>query len=293
VRAARVLAQAKVNLVLHVLARETSGYHSIETLFQRIELGDDVTLRVGVPGRSLDCDGPTMPAEGLGAPERNLAYRAALAYADATGWPDGFAIEIEKRIPVGGGLGGGSADAAAVLRALEAMSPRPVGARLLEVAGSLGADVAFLTSDASLALAWGRGERMLALAPLPVRNVVLVIPSVGVSTADAYRWLAEERGDYQPRGRLIDAAALTSWDWIDRNAANDFEPVVAARHPEIARQLAWLRAEAPLALMSGSGSTVFALDEPGGGRRLRPVDGDVRVVVSRTAPSAAAVELVG
>ena len=293
-RAARVLAQAKVNLLLHVLAREASGYHSIETLFQRIELGDDVTVRVDVPERSLDCGGPTMPAAGLGPVERNLAYRAALAYAEAVGWPEGFAIEIDKRIPVGGGLGGGSADAAAVLRVLEAMSPRPLGARLLEIAATLGADVPFLVSDASLALGWGRGERMLALAPLPTRIVTLVVPAFGVGTADAYGWLAAARDTYRPRGRSIEAGALRSWEWIERNATNDFEPVVGARHPEIAACVRWLRElGASLAMMSGSGSTVFGLFEQGAerGAATRP-HGAMELIATRTASSAAPVELV-
>lgn len=292
-REARAVAQAKVNLVLHVLAREASGYHSIETLFQRLELGDAVTVRVDVAGRSLDCAGPMMPAAGLGPVERNLAYRAAAAYAEATGWPDGYAIEIDKRIPVGGGLGGGSADAAAVLRALEAMSPRPLGARLLEVAATLGSDVPFLASDAALALAWGRGERMLALPALPERLVALLVPRFGIATADAYRWLAEERGEYQPRGRMIDAAALGSWEWIDRNAVNDFEPVVAKRHPVIAQCVAALKEKATLTMMSGSGSTVFALYEPGGPQRRWASGGQTSIVVTRTASSAAPVELEG
>jgi 4-diphosphocytidyl-2-C-methyl-D-erythritol kinase len=105
-RAGRVAAQAKINLALRVLAREVSGYHQIETLFCRIALADTVVVRIVARERSLDCHGAD-----LGPIEANLAYRAAAAYAAARGWPDGFAIEIEKRIPVGGGLGGGSADA--------------------------------------------------------------------------------------------------------------------------------------------------------------------------------------
>src|SRR3982751_6289548 len=133
-RVARVRAQAKINLFLRVLARESSGYHQIETLFCRLALGDDVTVRVGVRGRSLDCNG-ALPSEGLGPVEQNLAWRAAVAYADAASWPIDFAIEIEKRIPVGGGLGGGSADAGAVLRALDALAPSPLAPQaLLDIA---------------------------------------------------------------------------------------------------------------------------------------------------------------
>ena len=146
-RIARVAAQAKVNLLLRVLAREDSGYHGIETIFLRLSLADDVVVRVGedIRGRSLDCDGDAIPEGGLGPAEDNLAYRAACAYGDATGWPSTFAIEVTKKIATGAGLGGGSADAGAVLRALDVMSPSPLGKRLAELAPSLGADVAFMT----------------------------------------------------------------------------------------------------------------------------------------------------
>ena len=262
-RVARVLAQAKVNLVLRVLAREQSGYHQLETVFQRLELGDAVTVRVGGATRSVDCAGPAMPAGGLGPAERNLAFRAAVAYADAAGWPAGFAIEIEKRIPVGGGLGGGSADAGAVLRALDALAPRALPPGMsMRIAASLGADVPFLTGDAPVALAWGRGERMLALPPFPPRDVLLVLPDFAVPTADAYAWLAEARagGATTGGGALIATDALSSWAGVTGLATNDFEPVVSRRHPEIGRAVAALRAQrARIAMLSGSGSTIFGI----------------------------------
>jgi 4-diphosphocytidyl-2-C-methyl-D-erythritol kinase len=162
---ARVSAQAKINLILRVLAREASGYHSIESVFLRLDLADQVTVRIA-PGRTLDCHGATLPTAGLGPMERNLAFRAAVAYAEAVGWPSGFSIDVDKRIPVGAGLGGGSADAGAVLRALDALSPTPLGSRLVELATPLGADVPFMTIDSPMALAWGRGERLFPLHAL-------------------------------------------------------------------------------------------------------------------------------
>ena len=115
------LAQAKINLCLRVLAREASGYHSIETVFLRLDLGDDGRgSRLRRAARST-ARGPTMPAAGLGPIERNLAYPRRGRVRRGDRLADGFAIEIEKRIPVGGGLGGGSADAGAVLRALDAL----------------------------------------------------------------------------------------------------------------------------------------------------------------------------
>jgi 4-diphosphocytidyl-2-C-methyl-D-erythritol kinase len=186
---ARVAAQAKVNLRLRILAREESGFHQIETLFLRLALADQVRVRRTTGARSLDVHGADAAA--LGPVEGNLAWRAAVAYAEAGAWTGGFSIELEKSIPVGGGLGGGSADAAGVLRVMNAIAPHPLDVgTLLRLAATLGADVPFLVSDLAYALAWGRGERLLALAPPPVREVVLLVPPFAVNTAAAYGWLA-------------------------------------------------------------------------------------------------------
>jgi 4-diphosphocytidyl-2-C-methyl-D-erythritol kinase len=281
VREVSTLAQAKVNLFLRVLARETSGYHQLETLFQRLELGDEVRVRVGVPGRSLECGGAD-----LGPTERNLAWRAALAYVEATGWPDGFAIEIAKRIPTGAGLGGGSADAGAVLRCLNALAPRPLSPNeLLALGAPLGADVPFLTAEVPLALAWGRGERMFALPTLPARRVHLALFGEGVSTAEAYAALAER----EPTARRVRPIVwtperLTRWDDVALIATNDFEDVIFPLREDIAavrrmfgevtRRVDALHQStepegatvggdtgdtAPIALMTGSGATVCLL----------------------------------
>jgi 4-diphosphocytidyl-2-C-methyl-D-erythritol kinase len=261
-REVRAVAQAKINLFLRVLAREGDGYHSIETLFLRLDVGDIVRVRVseGVE-RAIHCHGPACPADGLGPPERNLAYRAAVAYADATGWPRSFAIDVEKTIPVGGGLGGGSADAAAVLRVLDAMAPRPAApATIAGIAASLGADVPFLASDSVCALAWGRGQRMLDLRPPPRRQVELLVPPFGVSTKWAYEQLGAPRADTTAPAAMHRLAELSSWEHLTNLAVNDLEPVVSARHPEIAACVAALRARgARIAMMSGSGSTVFGI----------------------------------
>lgn len=253
---ARVVAQAKLNLGLRVLARETSGYHVIETIFVRLALGDRLTVHTGGREQMLVCTGID-----VGPAEDNLAYRAARAYANATGWPDGFAIDIEKVIPVGGGLGGGSSDAGAVLRALDALAPNPCGEQeLLRLAGTLGSDVPFLTTSASLALAWGRGDQMLALSALPARHVVLVLPRFGVSTAEAYEWLAARGAEARPVPSLMHVSQLSSWDDVAQFAGNDFEPVVAERHPEIRAIIdALQRSGAQIAQMSGSGSTVYGI----------------------------------
>jgi 4-diphosphocytidyl-2-C-methyl-D-erythritol kinase len=258
-RSARVIAQAKVNLLLRVLARETSGYHSIETVFLRLDLGDEVRVRLSA-GRSLECAGPAMPAPGLGLTERNLAYRAAVAYVEATGWPSGFAIEIDKRIPVGAGLGGGSADAGAVLRVLDALSPNPLGARLIELAAPLGADVPFMAIESPMALAWSRGERLLPLRALDPRHVALVVPDFAIATADAYTWLAGDRGTYAPIAAVIGPDSLATWESLAVIATNDFERVAASRHPVIAEVVDELTSrDAMLSMLSGSGSAVFGV----------------------------------
>jgi 4-diphosphocytidyl-2-C-methyl-D-erythritol kinase len=257
-------AQAKINLALRILARETSGFHQIETVFQRLALADVVTVREA-SGRSLDVRfGDPGRAVDLGPVERNLAWRAAEAYRAVSGWPTGFAIEIEKWIPVGGGLGGGSADAAAVLRALDALAARPLGpAALVDIAARLGADVAFLASPSELALAWGRGERLLDLPPLPTAPVLLVIPSFGVNTGEAYAALAAHRAavNASPTASWRAPRTLGNWSAIAADAVNDFEPVVFEQHPVLATVRAQLAAlsSSVFALMSGSGSTLFAV----------------------------------
>jgi 4-diphosphocytidyl-2-C-methyl-D-erythritol kinase len=256
---ARVLAQAKVNLVLHILAREATGYHSIETVFLRLDLADDVRVRLA-NGRSLDCRGAAIPPAGLGPVEKNLAYRAAVAYSDAVGWPNGFAIEVDKRIPVGAGLGGGSADAGAVLRALDAMSPNPLGPRLIELATPLGADVPFMTIESPMALGWGRGERLFPVPALEPRDVAIVVPNFPISTPDAYNWLASDRGTYAPTAGLLTPESLATWEEVVAVATNDFEAPVARRHPVIAEIADGLESmDALVAMMSGSGSTVFGV----------------------------------
>jgi 4-diphosphocytidyl-2-C-methyl-D-erythritol kinase len=292
-RTARVAAQAKVNLLLRVLAREESGYHAIETIFLRLSLADDVVVRVGdsVRGRTLDCSGDAMPAEGFGEMTANLAYRAAVAYADATGWPSTFAVELTKNIPSGAGLGGGSADAGAVLRALDAMSPSPVGRRLVELAPALGADVAFMTIDSPMALAWGRGERLLPLPTLAARHVVLLIPGFQVATKDAYAWLAHDRGACDARSAVLQPTELDTWEGIEAIAVNEFEPVVGRRHSLISDCVDALRDAGALpAMMSGSGSAVFGVfaDAPlarAGAERVSRMftPASLRVLESRTA----------
>ena len=304
--AATVRAQAKINLFLRVTGREASGYHHLETLFCRIALADVVNVRLTSTGRTLDSGGPALPSQGLGATEQNLAWRAAVAYADAVGWPASFAIELDKHIPVSAGLAGGSADAGAVLRALNALSPRPVATdALLDLARALGADVPFLTQDvATLALAWGRGDAWRALAPLASRTCLLAVPSVGVATSQAYAWLDEARSwtnrEVPPVATGSTLPDAPSWDDVSRLAHNDFEGVIFPRHPEVERVWRYLtdvaseKDPAGFARMSGSGAAIFAILAHGvaaGDAPPAPPPG-VQVIVSHTAARVEPVQLI-
>jgi 4-diphosphocytidyl-2-C-methyl-D-erythritol kinase len=269
VPAARLAAQAKVNLALQVGPRGEDGYHDLSTIFARIDLADDVVVRPLRGGITLRVTRDGVPDESAGPAERNLAVLAARAYIAEAQWPAGCGIDIEKRIPVGAGLGGGSADAAAVLRALDSLAPRPLRVeRLTRIAAALGADLPFLTLRAPLALGTGRGDVIEELPPLPARWLALVVPPFSISTAEAYAWLDADRA-HASDARRLDPVVLREgsrdWDTLVAVAANDFQAVVAARHPVIDSYCAALRkAGADVAMMSGSGSAVFGVftDQP-------------------------------
>ena len=292
-RAARTLAQAKINLALRVLSRDEDGYHSIETVFLKLELGDDVEVRTTSGARSLKCyemrDWP---------PEGNLAYQAAALFAEQTGWPKGFEIEIVKNIPIGGGLGGGSADAAAVLRILNTLAGNPLSHdKLVDVAGQLGSDVPFLASDYAMALSWGRGEKMLPLEPLPPRDAQLFFPPFGIDTAQAYALLDESRGDSWGGSPEMTTEMFADWDSAARNSVNDFEAIMRPRWPEIDTLLARGDQFGLFYRMSGSGSTVFKVSGVNT-RRVSPsvvipplvVPAGTRTIITRTSTSVVPVE---
>ncbi|TVP47863.1 MAG: 4-(cytidine 5'-diphospho)-2-C-methyl-D-erythritol kinase [Gemmatimonadales bacterium] len=296
-------APAKVNLFLRVLAREEGGYHQVETLFQALELADQVTLEV-LPGPGaiqLEVEG--VPADALGPPEQNLAVRAAGLLLDAAGGePPGLRIHLVKRIPHGAGLGGGSSDAATVLRGLNELLGRPLdAARLVTLGGRLGADVAFFLCGSPLALAWGRGDRLLPLPPLPAADVIVALPEARIATPDAYarlaRWRAERGKGAAPArvmgavssGRVATGAPWSSWAAVAREAENDFAPALHGAYPELARIRDELEAAgARPALLSGSGSAVFGLFPEGGSDSLTGVEaegaesGNVRIFRTRT-----------
>jgi 4-diphosphocytidyl-2-C-methyl-D-erythritol kinase len=253
-----VAAPAKLNLLLRVLGRETDGYHGLETLFCLVNLADELRVeRRDAPGVTIEVEGAD-----LGPPEQNLASRAATLVLAATGTRFGIHLGLTKRIPVQAGLGGGSSDAAATLVAVNRLAGNAVPRHeLLQLAARLGSDVPFFLSGGPLALAWGRGERLLQLPPLPVAPVLLVIPPVPVPTAQAYGWVDAARQSAGRRGAVaLDLDALSRWGDIGRLAGNDFESPVFGRHPEIRAAFEALAGTGPLVCrMSGSGSALFAI----------------------------------
>jgi len=288
----RVAAHAKVNLFLRVLARESGGHHQIETAFALLDLADTLEVTRTAAGVSLAVEGPD-----LGPVAENLAVRAAEAVLAATGRRFGAHIALAKRIPVRAGLGGGSSDAAAALHAVNALAGGAVPRHeLLHLAARLGADVAFFASSTPAALAWGRGERMYRLAPLPALPALLAVPAPGVATADAYQWWDELHPRPEPRGPVVlDADALASWGSVGRLGGNDLEAAVFARHPDVREAYEALAATRPFWVrMCGSGSAVAAVyrnerdrDDAAGrlGERRRPL---IRTA-TRAAPAPAPV----
>jgi 4-diphosphocytidyl-2-C-methyl-D-erythritol kinase len=299
----RLLAHAKLNLSLTVLAREAAGFHQLETLFCALELADEVEVWLGAgadAGTGADA-GATValevaaPPEELGPPpdlgptERNLALRAAVAFHRATGTPAATRIRLVKRVPPGGGLGGGSTDAAAVLRALNRLHDEPLGTHeLLALGASLGSDVPFFLAGAALARGGGRGGRLMPLPPLPSAPVVLALPPSPVSTPAAYAALATTRGADWVAPPAVLVAAPSSWDDIRQGPGNDFEDVVFREMP-LLRELRDALHEngAVLARMTGTGSTVYGVfaDEAAADRARDRLAGDfatTRIVLTRT-----------
>ena len=282
-------APAKVNLFLRVLGRRADGFHEVRTLLQAIDLHDEVRVELGGEGIDLSVVGqePCVPRE-------NLAWIAAERFAAATGLEAGVRVRLEKRIPAGAGLGGGSSDAGAVLRALcrltgvEERDPAVTG-----IARGLGSDVPFFLCGSPLALATGRGDALEPLAPLPEAHLVVCLPPVHVSTASAYGALARAReeeirdvadrevADREegaptrqaargttgrprafPEGEVgagaPTAARPRTWSEALSHMGNDFETIVARSNPPVARSLeALLDQGATGALLCGSGAACF------------------------------------
>jgi 4-diphosphocytidyl-2-C-methyl-D-erythritol kinase len=238
----RVRAFAKINLSLHVVGTRADGYHELRTIFQSIALHDTLTIeRVSGP-LSFTCDDPACPPD-----PSNLVWRAANAMWTASGGAGaarGVRITLAKRIPMQAGLGGGSSDCAAALRLLGRMWRVPV-VEQLRIGASLGADVPYFFVGGR-ALGVERGDRIEPMPDAKAAWVVLVLPSFGVSTEEAFSWWDADQGPRTRRQRSRDH--------------NDLERSVAKRHPAIAKLVRSLkRLGASQSAMTGSGSTVFGL----------------------------------
>jgi 4-diphosphocytidyl-2-C-methyl-D-erythritol kinase len=249
----RILCPAKVNLHLRVLCRRPDGYHEIVSLMQAVDLSDELLLNIGGDGIRVQCDHPELPAD-----EGNLAWRAARLYQEETGDRFGVEIRLRKRIPVAAGLGGGSSDAAGVLRGLNEMRGGGVPQdRLALWAGRLGADVPFFLQGRP-ALATGIGEKLAPVRILIPLFYVLVFPGWPIST----RWVYEslDLGLTIPPKKSNIPHLIERVEEIAELLHNDLESVTARTHPWISRTKTRLREMGALgALMSGSGPAVFGI----------------------------------
>lgn len=236
-------APAKINLFLHVTGRRADGYHLLQTVFRFLDHGDRIRYEPRRDGRIV----LATPLPGV-PPESNLAVRAAEALraaAGATAKTSGVTLHLEKRLPLGGGLGGGSSDAATTLIALDHLWHTGLGVRQLQRIGlALGADVPVFIHGHT-AFAEGVGEQFTDVAPPPAWYLVLV-PPVAVPTAQIFAAANLRR----------DTPAIAAADWRPGFGRNDLQPVACALYPEVARHLDWLRQWGD-ARLSGSGACCF------------------------------------
>lgn len=234
-------APAKLNLFLHITGRRPDGYHELQTVFQLIDLCDTLLVTVRDDGAIDRSEGPANVP-----PESDLVVRAARALQDASGTALGATLRVRKRIPIGGGLGGGSSDAATTLLALNQLwgCRLPID-DLARLGLPLGADVPVFIRGFS-AWAEGVGERLIPLE-LPERWYVVIHPGVGVSTREVFQSTELTRN----------SPLITIRAFFEAGGRNDCEPVVRARCPEVAAALDWLSRYAP-ARLTGTGSCIFA-----------------------------------
>ena len=249
---------AKLNLTLDVLGKREDGYHDLQSVMQTISVRDDIEIDIGT-GKPW-C--PKCDKEGIPCDERNLAWKAAKVYCDAMKKdPDGIEIRITKRIPSEAGMGGGSADAAAVLRALNRHygEPLSIGA-LAELGAQVGSDVPFCVVCGT-AMVEGRGEKLRKLPDMPDCIFVICKPEFSVSTPELYKKIDECTIGKRPDNRAMESALLAGdLEKVCQNVYNVFDPVVTADHAELNYIKSLLHQYGAAAYqMTGSGSAVFAI----------------------------------
>ena len=254
----------KVNLLLNILGKRADGFHELETVMQPVNLFDEIHLERGGNAIQLTCDEPTLPVD-----SKNLAHRAAAIFLSAANISDGVKIHLEKKIPLAAGLGGGSGNAATTLLALNELFDQPLsGAKLHELAASLGSDIPFFLQNKP-ALATGRGEKIQPLEDFPAlagRAFLLIHPGFGISTPWAYQNLArfpEALNGKAGRAKdLISKLQGNNWPGVADAFYNSLEAPALDKFPVLALYQEFLRENGALAaLMSGSGSTTFAIVE--------------------------------
>jgi len=250
----RVLAPAKVNLHLRVLAKRSDGYHSIETVFHTIGLWDEIRL-ANSPRFRFSAAGLPTPAGGA-----NLCVRAYRLLKDATGTGQEASLKLVKRIPSGAGLGGGSADAAACLAGLNRLWNLKLDRKRLAIlAGRLGSDVPFFLSGGA-ALGRGRGEKLHPLVSRLSRWAVILKPGFGIPTALAYTELDRSRKGTDPGPSVNAVTRGLRTGTLPLRIHNDFEPVAERLHPLVHRLMVFLgNAGASPAFLTGSGSAVVGI----------------------------------
>ena len=251
---------AKVNLTLDVLGKREDGYHDLKGVMQAISIRDDIEIDVGT-GKPwvLKCDREDIPCD-----QRNLAWKAAQVYFQTIGKdPDGLEIRITKRIPSQAGLGGGSADAAAVLRALNRHygEPLSIGA-LAELGAQVGSDVPFCVICGT-AVAEGRGDRLRKLPDIPDCFFVVCKPDFSVSTPEMFRKLDEKGFHARPDHTAMESAILAGdLGRIAQNLCNVFDPVVTEEHLELNYIKSIFNSYGSVGQqMTGSGSAVYCIVE--------------------------------
>lgn len=251
-------ALAKINLTLDVLGKREDGYHDLQSIMQTISIRDDITLHLGTgePWK-LECDKDWVPTD-----EKNLAWKAAKVFFETLGKdPNGLTIQITKRIPSQAGLGGGSADAGAVLRALNRYYDSPLSVyALCELGAQVGSDVPFCTLCGT-AMVEGRGERLRKLPDIPEMFFVVCKPDFSVSTPELYQKLDEAAIARRPDQRAMEAAiAKGDLAEIADKLGNVFEPVVISEHLELNYIKSILNSYGSYGQqMTGSGSAVFGI----------------------------------
>ena len=251
-------AYAKLNLTLDVLGKREDGYHDLQSVMQTVSVRDDIEIDVGT-GKpwKLICD-----KEGIPCDERNLAWKAAKVYCEAMNKdPDGLEIRITKRIPSGAGMGGGSADAAAVLRALNEHYGNPLSIfALAELGAQVGSDVPFCVICGT-AMCEGRGERIRKLPDMPDCIFVVCKPEFSVSTPELYKKIDEVAIADRPDNRAMESALLAGdLEKIAHGLCNVFDPVVTAEHLELNYIKSIFHQYGAVGYqMTGSGSACFAI----------------------------------